>query len=168
MGRLDLTRFSDRFRVRRLSEDDLPELYHFSRTNPQYYEYCGADATEQTFFDDLRKSPPGKGPDDKYYVGFYDGQTLTAVLDLVDGYPVDTTAFIGFFMVRGSASGRGTGTQIIGCLCAYLKQTGLTALQLAYEKSNPQASHFWTKNGFACIRETDHQYGHLIVGERKL
>lgn len=36
--------------------------------------------------------PPNVVIERKYYVGFYDGNKLLAVLDLIDGYPTTSTA----------------------------------------------------------------------------
>ena len=49
----------------------------------------------------------------KYYVGFYDGDILVAIMDLIDGYPDSDTAFIGFFIMNRQLQGRQIGTSII-------------------------------------------------------
>ena len=66
--------------------------------------------------------PPNKSLRDKYYVGFYDGDVLICVLDLIDKYPNDNTVFIGFFMVNSVFSNRNIGSNIIGDLMDYIKK----------------------------------------------
>ncbi len=44
------------------------------------------------------------------------------------------------------------GTKIITELCEKLKQSGYSYVKLGWVKGNPQAEHFWKKNGFI---ETD-------------
>lgn len=44
----------------------------------------------------MKALPPQKQEADKFYVGFFDGEKLAAVLDLIVSYPDDSAAFIGF------------------------------------------------------------------------
>ena len=46
---------------------------------------------------DMSVLPPNKEMCDKYYLGFYDGEKLIAVMDFIMAYPDELTAFIGFF-----------------------------------------------------------------------
>ena len=93
-------------------------------------------------------SAAGESGEDKFYVGFFDGSMLTAVMDLILKYPNDETAFIGLFMVDSASQGKGTGTAIIEeCLC-FLKRQGLRRARLGFAKGNCQSEAFWTKNGF--------------------
>lgn len=147
---------------------DVEEMLAFCGTNPQYYEFCGAPLTREILLHDLALLPPGKDAADKYYLGFYQGASLTALLDLVAGYPEPETAFIGFFMMHGACAGQGAGSALITELARALRDAGFAALQLGYEKSNPQASRFWRKNGFAAQREVAHEYGQIIVARRAL
>ena len=67
------------------------------------------------------------------------------------GYPEEDTAYIGFFMVDANLQKKGLGSEIIGELCNGLSAMHMNRLKLAWAKGNPQAEHFWKKNGF---RET--------------
>ena len=106
---------------------------------------------------------------DKYYLGFYDGEKLIAVMDFIMAYPDELTAFIGFFMTDVSIQNTGTGSKIINDLCAYLFRIGMANVRLGWVKGNPQAEHFWHKNGF---RETGVTYDTenytVIVAQRGL
>lgn len=168
MKRLEAKRFSKKYHVREMTEKDIGELYAFCRTNPFFYEMGGQEVTKADIQRDMTLLPPGKDRDSKYYVGFFEGTHLTAVLDLIDGFPDSGTAYIGFFMVDGANSCRGIGTYIIEELCIALKHAGFRAVRLGYDKENPQAEHFWIKNSFGKINEADHPYGKMIVAERSL
>jgi len=98
--------------------------------------------------------PPGKAASDKYYVGYYAGEKLIAVLDLILRFPDDDTALIGFFMTDTAVQNTGVGSGIIGKLSAYLKRLGFTSIRLGWVKGNPQAAHFWKKNRFIETGET--------------
>ena len=45
----------------------------------------------------------------------------------------------------------GVGSRLIQDLCDFLKSIGYEKIRLGWVKGNPQAEHFWHKNGF---RET--------------
>ena len=75
----------------------------------------------------MRALPPGREPQDKYYVGYFAGDgTLLAVMDLILGYPQEWTAFIGFFMVSAARQGTGLGSALVDEASAYLRAQGYT------------------------------------------
>jgi len=65
--------------------------------------------------------------------------------------------------------GKNTGSTIISELTDYLKSIDYLAIRLAWAKGNPQAEHFWLKNGFTAIKETTSTAAaHVILAEKKL
>lgn len=96
----------------------------------------------------LTALPPGKTAADKYYVGFFDGETLAAVLDLVLDYPENGTVFIGLFMLDTAYQGKGVGSSLFSGIVGTLTRRGYKKLRLAIDSGNPQSEAFWTKNGF--------------------
>ena len=145
---------SNRYHVRKSLEEDVPDIYRLCCGNSMYYEYCPPFVTEKRIKEDMVTFPPNTTIDDKYYVGFYDDNKLIAVMDLINGYPEDHIAFIGFFMTDSTIQGKGIGSNIISHLCSYLKSQNYNSIRLAWIKGNPQAEHFWLKNEFIMIRET--------------
>ncbi|MBR3795833.1 MAG: GNAT family N-acetyltransferase [Clostridia bacterium] len=168
MRRLQSDKFSDVYSVRLLDETDIPMISALCRGNTQFYSYCGQPFSEETIRSDLYITPPGKGLEDKYYTGFFCDEQLCAVMDLIDGYPDDTTAFIGFFMLDKEIQGEGRGSAMITELCAYLKRMGCARVQLGIDKDNPQSTHFWKKNGFLSVREIVRPEGTIILAQRML
>ena len=160
---------SRQYRVRTLSESDVPDFLALCEKNRLYYQYCPPFVSARSIRGDMTALPPGKEAADKYYVGYYDGEKLIAVLDLILAYPDKETAFIGFFMTDVSVQGKGTGSGIISELCGYLAGTGVKKVRLGWVRGNPQAEHFWHKNGFA---ETGSAYDTekytVIVAEREV
>lgn len=135
--------------VRRLTPADIPAILAVCRGNPLFYRYHPPLPDETAVLADLTALPPGKEAADKYYVGFFQDETLIAVLDLILGYPNDETAFIGFFMVDASMQSHGCGSSLITELCTALCKNGCRRVRLAIDEGNPQSAAFWTKNGFA-------------------
>lgn len=135
--------------ARRLTPADIPAILAVCRGNPLFYRYHPPLPDEAAALADLTALPPGKEAADKYYVGFFQDETLIAVLDLILGYPNDETAFIGFFMVDASMQFHGCGSSLITELCTALRRNGYRRVRLAIDEGNPQSAAFWTKNGFS-------------------
>ena len=165
---IDISALSRRYRVRRLDDSDADSILELCRDNAQYYQYCQAKPSKDQILNDLHITPPGIDPSDKYYVGFYQENTLLAVMDLIDGYPAPGTAFIGFFMMRKEFQGKQAGSAIIQEAAAYLKTIGMTAIQLGIDKGNPQSTHFWKKNGFLVKKEIDRGSSTVLLAEKPL
>lgn len=168
MKNIQIEKLSNAYTIRRLTDADVPMLYAWMLRNDQYFRYCGGSTTPERVRQDLTLCPPGTTPAQKHYVGFFDADTLVAVMDLIDGYPDADTAFIGFFMMNKDLQGQGTGTAIVRDALAALRALGYTAVRLGIDKENPQANHFWRKNGFAVLREAAQERGIVLLAERRL
>ena len=163
---MDLSALSKRYSIRRMDDSDADSILELCKGNTQYYLYCQAEPSREQILSDLHITPPGIDPSDKYYIGFYQGNTLVAVMDLIDGYPGPDTAFIGFFMMRKEFQGNQVGSAIIQETAAYLKTLGMTAIQLGIDKGNPQSTHFWKKNGFVVKEEIDRGGWTVLLAEK--
>jgi len=185
MKNLNISNFSTCFYVRRLTENDIPEIFTVMQGNPLFYEFCGKTCTEEDILNDMKALPPQKTMEDKYYVGFFEKSdenytsaknnmteihekkpVLVAVLDLIDGYPDEKTAFIGFFMMNKMFQGKNIGSGIISQLCNYLKAKDFEKIRLGIDKSNPQSNAFWQKSGFVPVKEVETENGTIVVAEK--
>ena len=165
---LDISKLSGRYSVRFMRDADADDILAFCRQNTQFYQYCGRETSRELILRDLHITPPGTDLSSKYYVGFYDGAVLAAVMDLIEGYPDGERCYIGFFMMNKQLQGRQIGSGIIRDVCRYLKEAGYAAVLLAMDKDNPQSTHFWKKNGFRVLREAEQDGGTLLVAEKTL
>lgn len=95
---VEISEISKNYQVRRLGRDDVDAIYELCRENRIFYRYHEPFVTKESILDDMEALPPGKSREDKYYVGFFDGWSLVAIMDLILGYPEKNTAFIGLFM----------------------------------------------------------------------
>lgn len=93
---------SNIFTVRRLNGNDIDLIYNLCADNKIFYQYHPPFVTRESILQDMEALPPGRELSDKFYVGFFDGNALIAVLDLIIGYPDKNTDFIGFFMMDAS------------------------------------------------------------------
>ena len=92
--------FSQKYAVRPLTAGDVDKILALCAENEQFYRYHPPLATRESVLEDMTALPPGKCAADKHYLGFFDRETLVAVLDLIERYPQDDTAYIGFFMTK--------------------------------------------------------------------
>ena len=168
MGRFDAVNISSIYYVRKMTEKDLSLICELMGRNELYFQFCGRPYSREEVRNDLYLTPPGKNLDDKYYVGFFDGETLIAVMDLIDGYPEKEIAYIGFFMMNKAYQGCGKGSEIISEVCESLKAADMQKVRLGIDKENPQSNHFWKKNGFRTIYEVEQEAGIIVVAERLL
>lgn len=139
---------TERFSVRALTQSDLPAMLRVCQSNPLYYEHFGVAPTTKNLAADLTALPPGKTAADKHFLGFFDGETLAAIADLITGYPDAKTLYIGLFMLDAAYQGRGLGSRLAGRILSGAAQGGFSRARLAYVKTNPQSAAFWRKNGF--------------------
>lgn len=167
--RLNVETLADEYRIISLGESDVPELYQLCISNPQYYTYLKCEPKLDSLKGELTALPPGKNLDDKYFIGFYEGERMIAILDLITGYPDEKTAFIGWFMVDGALHGQGIGTNLVGRLYDWLRERGFLAVRLGCIVENAEGRRFWEKQGFAYTGKqwTTEQYTVLVM-EREL
>lgn len=161
--RFQIEHLSKQYEVRKLTDSDVAAVYALCRGNPQYYQYCPPFVTEDSICADMAALPPHKTMEDKYYLGFYEGDRLIAVMDLILGFPKEKTAFVGFFMMNKEVQGKGIGTALMQEVYAYLKQCGFNFVRLGFAKGNPQSEHFWLKNGFERTGVEARNDGYVVV-----
>ncbi|MBQ6569499.1 MAG: GNAT family N-acetyltransferase [Clostridia bacterium] len=146
---LDIQSLSTGFDVRRISEEDISDVYKLCKSNSKYYRQLGiALPTAESLTEIISRLPEGVGEKDKFFVGFYEGSELVAVMDLICGYPENDDAFIGWFMVDAARQNQGIGTQVFADVRAAMKGQKYDYLSLGVVKDNETAIKFWTAQGF--------------------
>lgn len=159
---MKISLFSTQYQVQKLTEADLEQVLALYQTNPLYFEHFPPLPSLESLANDLVNCPPGKSLSDKYFLGFWDKNNLVAILDLIDGYPTEDTAYIGLFMVDANRFGQGLGSMIMAELLPQLA-TRFKKVRLGYVENNPQSSYFWSKVGFCPTGEIKEMAGRRIV-----
>ena len=143
---------SAQYQVRRLTEEDLPELLALAKDNPTYYRYMGEEPTLEGLRGDLTKLPPRTTSEDKYFLGYFRDGRLWGALDLILHFPNQETAFVGWFILRKDIQGQGVGTALMGELMGLL-----------------ESEAFWVKNQFTPTGiETDGGGYTIVIMQREL
>ena len=165
---IEVSKLSSKYKVRALNDSDADSILKICLDNPLFYKFSETKATKEQILKDLHITPPKKDISDKYYVGFYQNETLIAVMDLIDGFPKEDIGFIGFFMMKKAFQGKDIGTSLISEVSDYLKFIGKKSIRLCINKDNPQSNHFWKKNGFIIIDEIIRNGFPIVIAEKKL
>lgn len=138
--------------ARILTREDIPLVLKLYESNPLYFYYCPPTPSGVEVWEDMTRLPPGKSSEDKFFLGFWKGRDLVAVMDFVYGYPDKETVFIGLFMVDSSWQDRGVGSRLIVDSLAFFSKK-YHKVRLACVKGNPQSENFWKKQGFLLTGE---------------
>lgn len=160
---VDISLLSKKFRVRKLELNDVDIVYDMSCKNEIFYKYHPPFVTKESIIEDMEALPPNKGYDDKYYIGFFEKDSLVAIMDLILGYPTEKTAFIGLFMINVQYQKKGIGSNIVADICAYLKRLGYKEVRIGVDKGNPQSNAFWLKNRFHIVSESEYRIMNLVL-----
>lgn len=155
--------FSKKYDVRKLQKNDIDQIYNLCGKNHLYYQYCPPYVTKKSIESDMMTLPDNVDFKDKYYVGYFKDGKLIAILDLIDGYPKKDIVFIGFFMMDITIQKSGLGSAIVKELIDYLTTLEYKEVRLGWINENPQAEHFWIKNGFCPIKED-----RVVLAKRKI
>lgn len=160
---MNLHDLSKQYRVKKIASEDIPAVYKLCSGNPDYYKHMNLQPTPENLTEVITLLPPGKDPEDKYFVGFWEGASLLAILDLILDYPGEKTAFIGWFMLEKARQGGGVGSALVREILEALHRAGMKKVRLGCIKGNRRAYEFWKKHGFAPTGEETKQKDYTII-----
>jgi ribosomal protein S18 acetylase RimI-like enzyme len=102
----------------------------------------------------LNEIPEGKQLSDKFvYVVFNRNGDLSAVIDLLRGYPKDDIWYLGLIFVAPANRGLGLGTRALEAICAHVRQQGGHALRLGVVREHLRARALYDRTGFHFLYE---------------
>lgn len=160
---LNLDTLSTTYKIKKISEEDISDVYNLCKANTKYYEYAKTEPTKRNLTEVISQLPEGTGPENKYFVGFYDNDRLIAILDLITKYPNVDNAFIGWFMVDVHLQRKGLGSELFADIRSSLKAQGYNHLRLGVIENNVEAINFWTKQGFKYTGITNKQEEYNVL-----
>ena len=152
---VDIETLSSDYDVRRITEADISDVYNLCRSNRRYYRSINESPSKKRLTEVISELPESADASQKYFVGFYDGDDLYAILDLITGYPEKDDAFIGWFMVDETHHRQGIGSQIFADIRAAMKAQGYDLLTLECPASSEDSIEFWKNQGFTGTENAD-------------
>ncbi|WP_334330235.1 GNAT family N-acetyltransferase [Companilactobacillus sp. HBUAS59699] len=165
---LNINDLSSSYQVKRLTPRDVDHALHLVQGNSNFFSYCPPAPTRHSVLEDMKVVPANKTADDKYYLGYYADDELVAIIDFIIGYPAESDAWIGFFMVDTKSQKRGIGSKILDELSAVLSKAGLKRIEVAYPKGNDQSKQFLLKNSFVSMKREVPVPGYTMVIMEKI
>jgi len=144
------------FEVVPISKKNVCDVWEMMKGNEYFYSRTqDHEVTRKECVDDITALPPGKGLEDKTYVGIYEGSELIAAVDLIAGYPDEKTEYLGLLILAVPKHGLGIGKKILDVITTSAKEKGFEYIELACHKTNEIGFAFWSKNGFEVIRTSE-------------
>ena len=168
-GMLNISQLSTKYKIKKMGEEDVSGILKLENGNPLYFAYCPPEPCRETVLHDLKALPEGKSFEDKFYIGFFENDSLIAIMDFILSFPEKDTIFIGLFMMDSEESGKGKGSAIIAEALTTWKSEGYKKVRLAYMKGNMQSRSFWRKCGFTETGvEKENEHGIAVIMEKIL
>ena len=73
---LNISQLSTKYRIKKMEEEDISRILNIENGNPQYFAYCPPKPCRETVLNDLKALPEGKSLEDKFYIGFFENDSL--------------------------------------------------------------------------------------------
>ena len=165
----DIQSLSSEYDVRKLTEADITNVYNLCMNNRRYYRLLNDTPRRKALTSVISEVPEGSSPENKHFVGFFDGEKLIGFLDLITGYPETDDAFIGWFLVDADLQKAGVGSQIMADVRASMKAQGYDYLSLRVRKENEDSIKFWQDQSFVLTdNEIDENGKKTLLMERDI
>jgi GNAT superfamily N-acetyltransferase len=163
----DLEASLNEYSLIKVSEDILDDVFEVMRRNEYFISRTQAhDVTIEECRDDICALPPGTDLSQKSYIALYKGKSCAALLDYVEGYPAQSTVFIGLFILDPAFQNAGNGAHIINALIKCAGSSGFKEIMLGCYEANETGLKFWNRMGFkqqsVSVREADGKPVNLI------
>ena len=165
---IDISKINDDYTVRMLTESDAESVLKLCEKNTLFNHYCRIEPTLEVILDDMLSAPNGSDLANKYFMGFYKDKQLVAIMDYIDEWPEPDSGFLKFFMVDVNHQGRNIGSDIIQRFFSYLGSIGRTKVISVEVADNPQAKHFYEKNGCSCVDTIESDWLTAVITEKNL
>jgi GNAT superfamily N-acetyltransferase len=117
--------------------------------------------------------PEGKGYEDKFVYGIYDGEQMIGCADVIRAWPRPDTTHLGLLLIAQAQQRRGHGRVAYQLIEAQIRAWGAKRVRIGVVGTNAEVMPFWRKVGFAPTGERrPYKYGpvesHVTVMEKPL
>ncbi|WP_310538639.1 GNAT family N-acetyltransferase [Phenylobacterium sp.] len=99
----------------------------------------------------LVDAPPDHPLRDKFVIGVWTDQGLTAAIDLLRDFPERHVWYLGLLLVAPEDRGQGLGERILAAFRPWILSQEGRAIRLIVQDQNPAARRFWVREGFVEI-----------------
>lgn len=151
------------YEIRRLSTDNEAEIQDLCERCSDFFELTEGrrpekDAANNILFD----LPSGKGLEDKFVFGVYNGnEVLVAIIDIIRDYKETGEWIIGLFMLDPRERGNGLGRKIHELIKKWISQENGSKLRIGVVEANRRGYKFWREMGYFEVDKVKNTYGNL-------
>ena len=156
---------------RRVNREDVAQLQAVMEATPSYFLIVqGSEPAPDEAERELVGRPDGVPLDRKHLFLVQLKNTPVGCLELLEGYPDPSVAFLGLLLIVETHQHQGLGREVL----RFAKETGkawhCTSIRLAVADANSSALRFWKHMGFTEIerRKSTSYAGMVTVLERSL
>ena len=148
-----------------ITRENFEKVFEVYNTNQNFFLLTqGSKTTVESSINDIDALPPTCDVSQKIYVSICEQDKIIAVMDLITGYPEETTIWIGLLLIHGDMQGKKIGSRIVNAVLDAAYATGSKSAQLGVIESNTRAVVFWQKHGFEIFQQSDN----IVIMARKL
>ncbi|WNG42690.1 GNAT family N-acetyltransferase [Archangium minus] len=150
------------YRVHRISEEDAPIIRELGERCLDHIElhYGSPPDPAQLVRDLLSDLPPDKTLEDKFGMGVFDGAgRLVGGIDVIRDYPEQREWYLGLMVLDPDHRNQGLGVRLFSALTQWLRQREAAYLRLAVSDHNEAGLRFWTRLGFAPVKQVIAEFG---------
>ncbi|RPJ22687.1 MAG: GNAT family N-acetyltransferase [Chloroflexi bacterium] len=145
------------YQVSRLEDEHCELLQKLFDRCADYALIVEGEAVSPTAAQEIFQAvPPGRSPRDKFMYGLLDRQgSIVGLLEGMRHYPDETVWWIGLLLLAPEVRGRGLGRKLVHSFCEYVRSEQGTSIMLGVVEENKSAYHFWQRQGFERVRQTE-------------
>ena len=99
----------------------------------------------------LIEVPPDHPLRDKFVIGVWTDDGLTAAIEVLRDFPEPHVWYLGLLLVAPEARGSGLGARIVEALKTWIRSHDGRTIRLVTQDQNPDALRFWLAQGFVQI-----------------
>ena len=153
------------YEVRAITMQNFEQVFEVYGTNQDFFLLVrGEKATMENSIYDIDAIPPNCVIEQKIYISIWEDGKVIAVLDLIEGYPEQTSCWIGLLLVHGDSQGKKIGSKIVHAILNAAKASGYQSVQLGVIENNVKGIDFWQKHGFTTFRHS----GNIVVMTKRI
>lgn len=140
--------------VRPLTHADDDLIYAFQAAHPAYFNHFqDHPVTRNEAIQDVTDVPMNAMPDQKAYLGIFQGDQLVVLVDLIIDYPLPSLVWLGMWMTDDQLATE-QAADYYRSLVAKLRAAGAVQLQLSVFMGDREMKRFWEGRQLQAIQTT--------------
>lgn len=153
------------------SSEDVSQLQSVLEAAPGYFQRLqGAPASPEQASSELKAVPEGFCRQGKWFYLILVRGTPIGCLDLLNGYPQESVAYIGLLLLVESHQGYGIGRRATDFATTVAREWGCSVLRLGVLEDDSRALSFWLGQGFVKLytKRSNQSSDRVLVLERAI